>query len=54
MGRRQTWHDIITLGQYTRSEYVGCGMQLLPLANTHSQNTLGVNAIIALGQHTPN
>ena len=40
--RRQAWHSIITYGQQTRSNNVGCGMTSPPLDSTHGQLTSGV------------
>ena len=37
-----TWHDITSLGQYTRLDYVGRGITSPPLESTHSRTTLGV------------
>ena len=39
---RQVWHDIIALGQHTRSNDVGRGMLSPPLGSTHGRTTSGV------------
>ena len=33
VGRRRAWHAIITLGQHTQSDHVGCGMRASPLGS---------------------
>ena len=40
--RRRAWHDITSLGQYTRSDYVGCPMTSPPLDSIHGRMTLGM------------
>ena len=42
------WHVIISLGYHIRSDYVGRGMQSLPLGKTHGQTTSSV-----AGNHIP-
>ena len=42
VGRRQEWHDITSLGQHTRSDYVRRGMTSPPLYITHDRTTSGV------------
>ena len=40
LGRqRRAWHDIIALGQHTRSDYVGRGMTSPPFDSTHGRTT---------------
>ena len=40
--RCQAWHDITSLGQHTRSDYVGCGMTSPPLDSTHGRMMSGM------------
>ena len=40
--RRRVWHDIIAVGQHTRSNDIGRGMTSPPLDCTHGRTTLGV------------
>ena len=40
--RRRAWHDIIALGQHTRSDYIGRGVRSPSLDSTHGRTTLGV------------
>ena len=42
IGRRQAWHVITSLGQHTRSNYVGRGMPSSPLGSTHGRTMSGV------------
>ena len=39
----KVWHGITSLGQHTRSNYVGRGMPSLPLDNTDGRTTSGVS-----------
>ena len=50
--RCQVWHDIIAIGQHTRSNDVGRGMTSPPLENTHGRQRWAWNDITALTQHT--
>ena len=40
--RHWEWHDITSLGQYTRSDYVGCPMTSPPLDSIHGRMTTGM------------
>ena len=40
--RRPAWRDITALGQYTRSDYVGCGITSPPFDSRHGRTTMGV------------
>ena len=40
--RRRAWHDITSLRQHPRSDYVGRGMTSPPLDSTHGRMTSGV------------
>ena len=40
--RHRAWHDIIALGQHTRSDYVGHDMTSPPLDGTHGRKMSGV------------
>ena len=40
--RHRAWHDIIALGHYTMSDYVGHGMTSPPLDGTHGRKMSGV------------
>ena len=40
--RHRAWNAIITFGQHTRSNDVGCGITSPPLHNTHNRTTSGV------------
>ena len=42
VGLRRAWHDIIALGQHTRSKDVGRGMPSPPLGRTHGRTTSSV------------
>ena len=48
----RAWHAIITFGQHTRLNYVGCVMPSSPLYSEYGRTTSGVACIIAFGQHT--
>ena len=41
--RHQVWHAIITVGQHTRSNDVGCVITSPPLDSTHGRTTSGVS-----------
>ena len=42
VGLRRAWHDIIALGQHTRSNDVGCGIPSYTLDGKHGRTTSGV------------
>ena len=52
VGLRRAWHDIIALGQHTRSNDVGRGMPSSPLGSTHGRTTSGVACHHHPWQHT--